>query len=64
MRIHVDETRCISAGICALLAPDLFDQRDDDGVAIVLDPNPSVNTMDLLEQAIQRCPSGSITTHP
>lgn len=64
MPIHVDETRCIGAGNCALLAPDLFDQRDHDGVAIVLDPDPPADMTELLDQVIQRCPSGAITAQP
>jgi len=33
MKITVDEAKCRGAGQCVLVAPEMFDQREDDGVA-------------------------------
>lgn len=36
MHIDIDEARCSGCGQCVMEAPDLFDQREDDGVAMLL----------------------------
>ncbi len=41
MKITIDHDKCCGAGTCVLLAPDVFDQRDDDGIVILLDERPS-----------------------
>jgi len=33
MRVTVDQDRCIAAGQCVAAAPDVFDQRDEDGMS-------------------------------
>ena len=37
MRVAVDQDKCCGAGKCVLLAPEVFDQREDDGVVVLLD---------------------------
>ena len=37
MKVTVDEDKCCGAGTCVLLAPDVFDQRDEDGIVVLLD---------------------------
>ena len=32
MKITVDEEKCCAAGQCVLIAPEVFDQRDEDGI--------------------------------
>ena len=41
-------------------APDIFDQRDDDGVVVVLDENPSVDQADNARKAEAACPALAI----
>ena len=41
MRVEVHADRCIGSGVCVLIAPDVFDQRDDDGVVVLLDEHPA-----------------------
>ena len=36
MRIKVDATKCIGAGLCVVAAPEVFSQNEDDGLVIVL----------------------------
>ena len=61
MTIEVDETRCIGSGNCVLTAPDLFDQRDEDGIAVVLDRDPAPGRHDGARQAAELCPTSAIT---
>ena len=39
MRVSADRNVCIGAGLCALTAPEVFDQ-DDDGLVELLTPDP------------------------
>lgn len=61
MRIVVDEDRCIASGQCVLISSDLFDQRDDDGVVILLDAHPVTELEAAARQAAALCPSRAIT---
>lgn len=61
MKVTVDTGRCVASGQCALLAPDTFDQRDDDGVVSLRNDNPPADQHDLVHHAELACPSGAIT---
>ncbi|MFC4070118.1 ferredoxin [Actinoplanes subglobosus] len=60
MRIEFDEPRCVAAGQCAMVAPDVFDQREDDGVAIVLDESPGKDQHEAVREAAAVCPAAAI----
>ncbi|MFH9616677.1 ferredoxin [Streptomyces sp. NPDC102402] len=60
MYIEFDEPKCVAAGQCAMVAPDIFDQRDDDGVAIVLDANPGPEHHDEVREAAAVCPAAAL----
>ena len=60
MRIILDEETCIGAGQCVLAAPDVFDQRDEDGIAVLLQENPGEDQRGAVEEAAIRCPALSI----
>lgn len=55
MELVVDRERCIGAGMCALTAPDAFDQDTEDGRVVLLDKNS-----DAVPEAVRLCPSGAI----
>ncbi|HEY3466617.1 MAG TPA: ferredoxin, partial [Amycolatopsis sp.] len=40
MKISVDTESCVSSGQCVLLAPETFDQNEEDGKVVVLAPEP------------------------
>ena len=40
MKVKVDQARCVASGNCVLTAPEVFDQRDEDGIVVLLDPSP------------------------
>lgn len=61
MRVTADQNICASSGQCAALAPLVFDQRDEDGVVVVLDETPPTELTDAVRQAAAVCPSGAIT---
>jgi ferredoxin len=60
MRIVADRQRCTSAGNCARVAPELFDQDDDDGMVVVLEPEPPPSLIDAAREAESLCPAQAI----
>ncbi|MFF9218352.1 ferredoxin [Streptomyces viridosporus] len=60
MRVTVDAERCIGSGMCVLTAGEVFDQRQDDGRAIVLRPEPLAETRDSVREAAGLCPAAAI----
>ncbi|MFE5918098.1 ferredoxin [Streptomyces sp. NPDC056468] len=59
--LHVDRERCIGAGMCALTAPEVFDQDPDDGRVLLLHAEPSTAQLAAARMAVGVCPSGAIT---
>jgi ferredoxin len=60
LRVAADRDRCIAAGMCALLAGSVFDQDDNDGRVLLLDPTPATNHA-AVREAVETCPSGALT---
>ncbi|MFC5754853.1 ferredoxin [Actinomadura rugatobispora] len=60
MKIHIDHDRCRGAGQCALTAPELFDQSDDDGTVVVLDDRPPPELRIPARRAASLCPNAVI----
>jgi ferredoxin len=60
MNVHADTTVCVGAGQCALRAPAVFDQSEDDGTVIVLDAQPGTEHEEDIRAAVLLCPSGAI----
>ncbi|GAA4554497.1 ferredoxin [Pseudonocardia xishanensis] len=60
MKITASADRCIAAGNCALIAPEVFDQSDEDGTVAVLDDSPPVEAHDTVRQAAAACPAAVI----
>jgi ferredoxin len=61
-RVHVtlDQDRCCASGQCVLAVPEVFDQRDEDGVAVILVPDPPAALHAKLRAAAVRCPAQCI----
>ena len=61
MNVSIDEDKCCAAGQCVLAAPEVFDQRDDDGIVIVLDATPPAEQHAAVRDAASLCPALAIT---
>ncbi|HZE41718.1 MAG TPA: ferredoxin [Stackebrandtia sp.] len=61
MKITVDEEKCCGAGTCVMLAPQVFDQRDDDGIVVLLEPRPAEALRDTMLEAANVCPGAAIS---
>jgi ferredoxin len=61
VKIKADTGVCIGAGMCALTAPDVFDQSEDDGTVVLLDPEPPAHLETAARRAVQLCPSGALS---
>ena len=59
MRVTADRNVCVGAGMCALTAPEVFDQ-DDDGIVTVLRPTPEDGEEAAAREAGHLCPSGAV----
>ncbi|MEK8170133.1 ferredoxin [Streptomyces sp. M19] len=60
MKVIIDQDKCVAAGQCVLAAPDVFDQRDEDGVVVLLQEHPAPELHDDVRQAAQLCPALAI----
>jgi ferredoxin len=63
MKIVVHQDKCVSSGQCVLNAMDLFDQRDEDGVVELLEPEPGPDQFDGARRAAAACPAMAIDIH-
>lgn len=61
MKVSVDQEKCCGAGQCVMLAPEVFDQREDDGVVRLLDAEPSEDRHAAVREAADMCPATAIT---
>lgn len=60
MKVIIDQEKCVSAGQCVLSAPDVFDQRDEDGTVVLLAENPADELADDVREAATICPARAI----
>lgn len=60
MRVELDEPKCVASGQCVMASPEVFDQRDDDGVAILLEEKPGDELLDGVREAVAICPAAAI----
>jgi ferredoxin len=60
MKVAVEQDKCVASGQCVLLAPDVFDQRDEDGSVVLLQENPPAELHDDVREAARVCPALAI----
>jgi ferredoxin len=61
VKVITNQDTCISAGQCALSAPNVFWQRESDGKVELWTDNPPESEYDEVREAASLCPSASIT---
>ncbi|MGW4537211.1 ferredoxin [Streptomyces chartreusis] len=62
MEIRIDRDKCVSGGVCAMFAPQVFDQ-DDDGVGVVDNSAPAEEIAAAVRSVVWRCPGHAISVH-
>ncbi|MBV7652979.1 ferredoxin [Streptomyces albidoflavus] len=60
MKITVDQEKCCGAGQCVLIAPEVFDQRDEDGIVVLLDAAPPAALHGDVRESAEVCPTAAI----
>ena len=60
MKVTVDQDKCVAAGQCVAAAPDVFDQRDEDGVVVLVKASPGAAVEDDVRRAAAVCPALAI----
>jgi ferredoxin len=61
LKIQIDQTTCVGAGQCVLAAPAVFDQRDEDGIVVLLTDTADESQSAAVRKAAKLCPARSIT---
>jgi ferredoxin len=61
VEVEADRNRCIGAGQCVFTPPELFDQGEDDGLVLVLEPSPAPAQQDVARAAAAACPASVIS---
>lgn len=60
MKVSVDADKCVAAGQCVLLAPGVFDQREEDGIVVLLDETPEPELQEAVRESAMVCPAAAI----
>lgn len=57
MKVSVSQDRCLGAGQCVLAAREVFDQRDEDGIVVLLADYPDPAHFESVREAARLCPA-------
>lgn len=60
LRVRINQDLCVGAGLCVVSSSEVFDQRDEDGVVVLLQEFPSPALYDAVRGAARKCPSLAI----
>ena len=60
MKVSVDEDKCCGAGQCVMIAPEVFDQDEEEGTVLVLDDEPPPALHQAVIAAARLCPNSVI----
>jgi ferredoxin len=60
MKVTLDQEKCCAGGNCVMLAPDVFDQRDEDGVVVLLTGTPPADLHNAVRETADVCPAACI----
>ncbi|MFK0156605.1 ferredoxin [Streptomyces sp. NPDC090493] len=60
MKVEIEDAKCVASGQCVLVAPEVFDQRDDDGMVVLLTETPGPDLQDAVRESAMVCPAVAI----
>ena len=60
MKVIIDQEKCVASGQCVTSAADVFDQRDEDGIVVLLNDSPPAELTADVQQAAAVCPALAI----
>jgi ferredoxin len=60
VKVLIDQDKCVASGQCVVAAADVFDQRDEDGIVVLLDPTPPAERGADVRHAAAVCPALAI----
>ncbi len=60
IKVSIDYDKCTGAAACEAVCPEVFEIRDSDGLAEVLDPEPHKTLWDCVYRAQEACPEEAI----
>ncbi|MBS2538979.1 ferredoxin [Catenulispora sp. NF23] len=60
MKVIIDQDKCVASGQCVLAAPEVFDQREEDGIVVLLAENPPQDAAEAIREAAALCPALAI----
>jgi len=60
MKVTIDQDKCVAAGQCVMAAAEVFDQRDEDGIVVLLNDNPPADQAEDVRHAASVCPALAI----
>lgn len=60
MKVSIELSKCVAGGQCALSAPEVFDQREEDGLVVLLNDEPPPELYDRVRDAAMVCPAAAI----
>ncbi|MET7936949.1 ferredoxin [Streptomyces sp. NPDC005322] len=60
MRVEVEAAKCVGSGQCVMSAPEVFDQRDEDGTVVLLNERPGADVQGEVRDAAMGCPAAAI----
>ena len=61
MHVEIDQDKCCGSGMCALHVPEVFDQRDEDGIGYVTQPSPAEELQGRVREAVNMCPASAVS---
>lgn len=61
MKVRVNQQRCVGSGQCARTVPAVFDQREHDGIVLLLDDAPPAALTEAVRKAARLCPAQAIS---
>lgn len=61
MKVRVNQQRCVGSGQCVRTAPEVFDQREHDGIVVLLDNAPLEAHTQAVRKAARLCPAQAIS---